>query len=252
VNGTTEFDYELDVARRVPDPEFDATPTEPDAAVNWIHRSQLAASPRASQAGRLGAYFMPNCANFKVEWALDTSDIDYGTLRGTSLPGASEVIWIDPGDFANNVVDIQNRLASYRANQCTSASVPLICQDTVDRVARELLGRIVPLDPRPTGFVPQDCLEKHSSTRFLDPGQSGNTEPAIRSTHIFYAQKPRPSCFDMFLDANGNAVGGVTLPPDMPDSLFPKALRITVDIYDSAGRLERPIRHVMVLPVGQN
>ena len=39
-------------------------------------------------------------------------------------------------------------------------------------------------------------------------------------------------------------------PPGEPDPFFPKALRITVDLYDDAGRLDRPIRHTMVVPVG--
>ncbi len=38
--------------------------------------------------------------------------------------------------------------------------------------------------------------------------------------------------------------------PNTPDPLFPTALRITVDVFDDAGRLERPIRHVMIIPVG--
>ena len=36
-----------------------------------------------------------------------------------------------------------------------------------------------------------------------------------------------------------------------PDPIFPVALRITVELFDDAGRLERPIRHVMVIPVGE-
>ena len=34
------------------------------------------------------------------------------------------------------------------------------------------------------------------------------------------------------------------------EDLFPAALRVTVDVYDHENRLDRPIRHVMVLPVG--
>ena len=36
----------------------------------------------------------------------------------------------------------------------------------------------------------------------------------------------------------------------IPDPMFPGALRITVEVYDNRGRLDRPIRHVMVIPVG--
>jgi len=36
----------------------------------------------------------------------------------------------------------------------------------------------------------------------------------------------------------------------VPDPMFPAALRITIDLYDQDGRLERPVRHVMIIPVG--
>ena len=39
---------------------------------------------------------------------------------------------------------------------------------------------------------------------------------------------------------------------DLPDPLFPKALRVTIDVFDPAGRLEHPIRHVMILPIGED
>ncbi len=50
-------------------------------------------------------------------------------------------------------------------------------------------------------------------------------------------------------DSNGNRL------PDLqdeivPEDVFPSALRITVDLFDPLQRLERPTRHVMVVPVG--
>lgn len=249
--------YEQDVTQRVPDPDFDAPAflsgsqqPEAAAAVNWIGRTQLPETPISRQAQRMGAYFLPKCASFKVEWALDTTDVNYGALRGTGLPGDGEIIWIDPGEFAKAVVDIQNRLIAFWNDACPDSPGgvhPLICRNIVERLRSELLGKLVPLDPRPTGFVPDDCLEKHETSRFVDPGQNGNINPVTRSTHLFYTQKPLPLCFLPFLGA-----GGVTVPPSVPDPLFPRALRITVDVYDPAGRLEKPIRHVMVLPVGQD
>ena len=38
--------------------------------------------------------------------------------------------------------------------------------------------------------------------------------------------------------------------PGQADRYYPVALRITVDLYDQARRLERPIRHVFILPIG--
>jgi hypothetical protein len=34
------------------------------------------------------------------------------------------------------------------------------------------------------------------------------------------------------------------------DPMFPGALRITIDVFDKERRLDRPIRHVMVIPIG--
>jgi hypothetical protein len=34
------------------------------------------------------------------------------------------------------------------------------------------------------------------------------------------------------------------------EDIFPGALRITMDVYDGERRLDRPVRHVMVVPVG--
>ena len=76
-------------------------------------------------------------------------------------------------------------------------------------------------------------------TRFANFGADGGGVPGdngiVRSTHIFYASAPpRPGQEDVHFT----------------DPLFPTALRITVDVYDRAGRLERPVRHVMTIPVG--
>jgi len=32
--------------------------------------------------------------------------------------------------------------------------------------------------------------------------------------------------------------------------MFPGALRITIDVFDKQLRLDRPIRHVMTIPIG--
>jgi hypothetical protein len=60
-------------------------------------------------------------------------------------------------------------------------------------------------------------------------------------SHVFYSSRPYPAA------ANCSSCQ----PEVAPDPLFPKALRITVDVYDAANRLHYPIRHVMVLPVGK-
>ena len=41
-----------------------------------------------------------------------------------------------------------------------------------------------------------------------------------------------------------------TLYGTFPDSLFPVALRVTIDVYDDEQRFERPTRHVMLFKIG--
>ena len=41
-----------------------------------------------------------------------------------------------------------------------------------------------------------------------------------------------------------------TVDEEVPEDIFPGALRITIDVYDNQGRLQRPMRHVIVVPVG--
>ncbi|MCB1128317.1 MAG: hypothetical protein KDM81_17620, partial [Verrucomicrobiae bacterium] len=288
VDGSVGFGYDLDVVRRLdtvrrlseglPEagPEFDApviTTTQvqnpdPESMINWIRRPQLATAPTYTQSNRMGAYFLPNCASFKVEWALDTSEIDYSFLKGTTLPGASETIWIDPEHLVEQVAEMQPIFDDYYNDYCTSQPgwpVPKIneCQDLVATIEQQVVGSIVPRNPdlAPSQFQINECYDFHSPGRFVDPGANGTDSPKLRRTHIFYPTKPQPLCERKYryLDTvnpatgvkDGKAKGSFILAPETPDPLFPKALRITIDVNDAAGRLERPIRHVMVLPVGQ-
>jgi len=160
-----------------------ATPTQ------WYHRSRIDLTPPFAWQYRMGHYFLPNCAAFKVEWA----------LSHPNLKGAKTVIWVDPANVANTVVaDLQNLISM--------------------------------------GYVGLANLQSEfqgtPSARF-DPGVFG-------STHEFFAHNPGP-------------IPGVAYPVSSatdPDPFFPKALRITVDVYDGGGRFVRPMRHVMVIPVG--
>ncbi len=152
---------------------------------DWMARSRMDVTPPPSQAYRLGHYFLPNCASFKVEWAISI----FGSL-----------VWVDPADIANSV--LLRPLGYYAGN--TNAPWP----DFEPGVG----GRFDPDSPALTG-----------------PG-----DWSLGSTHVF-------------LSADYQGLGpGATA----PDPYFPTALRITVDMFDRAGKLVRPIRHVMVIPVG--
>ncbi len=143
----------------------------------WYRRSRLDLTPPAQLADRMGQYFLPNCASFKVEWA----------LSHPAAPRTDRVIWVDPAD-------------AYAS------------------VSAELRG-----NPLANFFVPR------SGNRFDE------TTLELPAAHGFYARDPDP-----------------TVAPSEPDPFFPKALRITVDVYDESDRFDRPFRHVMVIPVGSS
>jgi hypothetical protein len=223
------FSFEGDVVNRVPDVHGDLDFARNAALVNWMHRSKIDPSAPAQQTARLGAYMLPNCASFKVEWAFDVSDVDLSAfaehpdiaLRLDRILG-TDVIWIDPYSLGKAIERIQS----------------VVRQDDEYGVKINLQKLVVLLRDR---LFPHDLTDPANALpgapgtiRFLPSVPvTGMTETALSRTHIFYSTDP---------DA----------PSDMavPDPLFPMALRITVDLYDTANRLERPVRHVMVLPVG--
>jgi type II secretory pathway pseudopilin PulG len=176
-------------------------------------RSNLDVTPPALMGRRLGSYFLPNCASFKVEWSLDPRS----ELVAGRLDGESEVYWIDPG--------AEDPLASLRAayNDASGA-----------RRAR-LRSLIQDADLRSDGS--SWSLEQRVA------GESGGSpDPDWRSpmgpnTIFFAARRER------IVEPNKGAL--------VQDDLYPYALRITIDIYDDDQRLERPRRHVVVVPVGR-
>jgi len=213
------FDYAYHVVNRlkpIPEgPEFgpalDVDPINVAAVVNMMPRTLLDAAPPSNQVGRMGQYFLPHCASFKVEWALDLSDVDLAPCE--EIEFNREILWVDPLKFAELISQINQMVISE--------------PNCVDRPMR-ILKKLILKDP--AEFV----INLRKPERFVDTS-GPNVIPY--DAHIFYPNDPFPT--------------GATNVVDQPDPLFPKALRITVDVYDPAGRLERPIRHVMVIPVGE-
>ena len=152
----------------------------------WYRRTRMDQTPPRTLFNRLGQYFLPDCASFKVEWALSDS----------ALADITEVVWVDPADVAESV-DAQLEDLGF-----SNTDPPR------DAFAITGGGRFDPFDP---------------------------AAPGMDATHEFFARDP---------DSSPGS--------DDPDPFFPRALRITVDVYDDAGRFERPMRHVMVIPVGND
>jgi hypothetical protein len=170
----------------------------------FLARSELDPAPPANQAGRLGPYFLPNCASLKVEWALPISRLPdpAGILVG------APTIWVDP----------------YRDSP-TGTGVP---EDPpwfalMERYLNEAQAKYMNRYPA----VLQKWVDFWS-----DCSTQGGNRNLYLPTHEFFTVDPND------------------VQSEEPDPLFPEALRVTVDVFDDVGRLERPIRHVMVIPIG--
>jgi prepilin-type N-terminal cleavage/methylation domain-containing protein len=179
---------------------------------SWYTRSRLDATPPAAQAKRLGAYMLPNCASFKVEWTC------IGRPGPATIP-LDQMLWFDMQNPKGPFWDID-------------------------------FGPPGPANPERLQTQPQyagqaglpaslDSLYTALEARFVDEANAYPlASPDISySTPIWYANDPYP-------ERMGSLAGG-------PDPYFPTALRITIDVYDANNRLSRPVRHVMVLPVGE-
>ena len=197
VDGT--FDFEAQVVNRTnlltPTPAFN---------VEWFRRSRLDLQPPATLASRLGHYFVPGCASFKVEWALDLRK--FVTFAGSGQPEPTELVWFDPTN-----------------------SVPFSELD--DFVAQ--MGYTAPLATSINGPQPSS-LEQQLLTRFPPPAGSPPVAGESAVPVWFANDQVNP----------GGSLGD-------PDRYFPVALRVTVDVYDGSNRFDRPLRHVIILPVGQ-
>jgi type II secretory pathway pseudopilin PulG len=196
-------------------------------------RSKLDPTPPMMMANRMGAYFLPNCASFKVEWSLDPRS----TFVAGRLDGTSEVFWFDQGDGgdpdretftgADPLYSIQKRIEELDAKS--------------DAASKNLMAQLVSLlcDP----VVHADGDEYSLADRFRgvgcedpDSGWEQLAPDGIRpNTAAFTATRPHVNA---------------SISEPAPDDIWPGALRITVDLYDRESRLERPIRHVMVIPIG--
>jgi type II secretory pathway pseudopilin PulG len=178
--------------------------------VPWFARSQLDPNPPLEQSERLGHYFLPNCAGFKVEWALTSED----EIVQECLDLFGDTIWVDPADIGATAQRIDDKITELNAEP-ELANLLALCGDP---------GR--PLDQ--LSKLLTDPLGRFSSQ-------------IVGTNHLFYAKNPDP---------NGQSPMKEPFSRSLTDPLFPSALRITVDLFDSSNRLERPIRHVMIIPIG--
>ncbi|UCF32240.1 MAG: hypothetical protein JSV78_07875 [Phycisphaerales bacterium] len=200
-------------------------------------RSKLDLTPPAFYANRMAPFFLPKCASFKVEWAFDPQ----AEWVGGRLDGEREIYWIDPG----NLGDLSSSLTNPEDDD------PLASLDRAWRQAQgarrvrlgELLNPQVRLLGRDYGSIGGPSGRNYSLSEAYRPaGLGGNPEYEI------------PGYGRRMVVFTANRVGWAPNPDDPqplePVEIFPAALRITVDLFDDEGRLDRPLRYVMVIPVG--
>jgi type II secretory pathway pseudopilin PulG len=208
----TFFDYTNTVVGA--NPTLPGLPGAPPVAgrdtPNWYARSQIDLTLPPTAVRRLGAYFLPNCASFKVEWTC------IGRPGPAKIP-LQQMLWFD----------------MQRPNPAggTVKTAPFWDINPGNPDALQ-----APSGPYATLAPQLNALYAGLTARFIAMASGPPTSPpwVDRTTPMWFASDPLP---------------GATLAG--PDPYFPTALKITVDVFDPNNRFARPIRHVMVLPVGE-
>lgn len=206
-----------------------------DDLFDWLDtpsqgRSTMAAamSGGLAEQGGLAGYLMPHCCSFKVEWTFaDPPGLTGFIYPDGVLKEADQVIWFDswmysdrrnPSKEVTLFKTLRNAEEYYR--QKKDKRRELAMSDLQDAL--------------------RDPNRSNAACRF-DPEYFGSDAPYVA---MFWFPRTLPwVCAEPVDDAEDRSAA--------PDPFFPTALRITVDVMDDLGRLDRPVRHVMVIPVGR-
>ncbi len=206
-----------------------------------FERSQLDPTPPAFISDRLGHYLISNCASFKVEWTLNPrSEFVAGRLNNMK-----ETYWFDPGaiDAVNGMPNPANDdplktiQEEIDALKNSNKAVDVLKHDRLKSLLADLKNHS---DNRPYSLA--NRFRSHEMNQDLTFDWTPLSPDKRANMIAFMANLPKQ--FDM------DPRPGFSTIEDIPDDMFPTALRITVDVFDREGRLDRPIRHVMVIPVG--
>jgi len=194
-------------------------------------RSRIDPTPPPAMAHTINQVFLNNCASFKVEWAL-APDSEF--VAG-GLYGENQIHWIDMGALGDPGTQTPGRPLAALENALDEARLQFDGDSSLANQKRMVqLENLLTLE-RGKG----ENFSYSLRDRFQEPGSVWVNEawiehgPAPRANVAVFTAKRR--------DAAGN---------DISEDVFPKVLRITVDLYDTNRRLEKPVRHVMILQVG--
>jgi len=193
----------------------------------WARRSVLDLTPPAPIGDRIASYFLPNCASFKVEWTVDPALYESDPENVPGRGAGDRVLWFD-SDYtidASRVYQTMKRELD-RLEEVKGQAEPIEAQRYQRRVYQIERLRTIFAD--------------HSRLRF-PPDNNGNYDdiPGL----FWYPRLVKLAGSEPAVDVNGD-------PLTVPDAVYPYALRITIDVFDENLRLDRPVRHVMVIPVG--
>lgn len=223
-DGTGVFHFDDIVYNLVHHPSYNGV----EYRLDWYARSELDLTPPAPIAERLGHYLLPNCASFRVEFALDLPE----------LHGLGEVLWIDPGDLVAPTGSVK----AWNDDDLPEED----WSPTRVRLER-LLKRIE--DAEEDGKT--SPRYKDMEDLFKDKGAKGKFTPPDTPT----PENRNHLRFKVNLLNDEPMARWYTTGPESSvireaDPFFPVALRVTVDVYDDEKRLERPTRHMMVFKIG--
>ena len=219
-------------------------------------RSQLDPTPPPLFADRLSAYGLPNCASFKVEWTLDPRS----SFVGGRLDGVREVLWFDPGRSTSGTRTTPDvdPLAPLSAAISELANGTDAASEAAAAKLRSLLGEQTYHHSDGTNYSLSGRFHTAAMSIDPDPNNIGTTWPPLATgagaaANLVAFGGARPQCVAAPGAADNSCPPGYQrdFTQLVPDDLFPSALRITIDLFDKEGRLDRPIRHVMVIPVGK-
>jgi len=205
-------------------------------------RSKLDPAPPALFASRIGNYLLPNCASFKVEWTLNPrSEFVAGRLDRTN-----EVFWFDPGDNGDPAkpADMPDPLRSLgdRVAALKKGSSQCGANDTLCRSLESLLDDRRALDASPAYSLSDRFRGRVGSQGDQEAWDQLAPDKNRPNLVVFTATRPAPP--------PAGAPAGTPAGEPVLDPMFPGALRITIDVFDKERRLDRPIRQVMVIPIG--
>jgi type II secretory pathway pseudopilin PulG len=219
----------------------------------WLARSHLDENPPANMAHRMGHFFLPNCASFKVEWT--PNDV----LQARA--GLPEVLWIDPfkepgepwhngpldsitpvaakprhlDEFEIMAQKVSPEAGTYLVDNAVLGAVGSLGDSRLNRWHQALLPRfgMSVEDPANPG---QSIVGPFQMNSYDNDPSTPHVEPSY-NTHVWHAR-------DVKFAPNGPVT------TQSADQMWPQALRITLDLFDDAGAFETPIRHTFILPIG--